>query len=601
MAENEPISVDDLRAMDVEEIINSAKTKECGYYSDGFFARSKEAEKAGNTELAQAYRLMGGVTSMAVKSERTNEPFRPFYTSAQGRSATSSDFSNEELESLGQFLPEVKDPDLRARIADLLWVRKRDFRMAELAITAYLESSAVLEHPKNWLYCFHKIERAFRLGVQLGRKTGHFDRVVGQIESLLDKYNGEDPLYLSEKLMGLLCEHGMGDTVKYAALSEKLAMRAESESDWNRAKTYWDRKVVWHRIAQDEKSMRDSQERAAEIYLRLAEASVTGSSPSYMVASTHLEKAIEAFRRIGMKERASEIHKTLLEYQPKMLAEMAPISTDLDLNDAKAQAKARVKGKSFADSILELSLMLAPQKVMGLKKTIEENVKEAPLTYLMGGVKVNEKGKTIGKRPGLLTDTKEKYEEALQSHMFSEAQFGFHIDAQATIEPVRRQINLEHNYRIDDFSSTVANNPLIPEGREYIYAQGLHAGMDGDFVTTMSLLVPQFENSVRFLLEKRGLPTSSLNSEGIQQEYDLNTTLRMPETEKIFGGDLTFTLRSLLIERDGANIRNRMAHGLMSHGEFYSSDCIYLWSMILRLCCWPSIVRIHNERLKKAE
>jgi len=300
-----------------------------------------------------------------------------------------------------------------------------------------------------------------------------------------------------------------------------------------------------------------------------------------------------------MKERADELHQKLLEYQKRLIGELKPISTKIDLSGAKEQAIKKVKGLSLSDSLLQLALMLNPQQVDGLKRTVEEHAKEFPFTYLMGGVKINEKGKTIGRKPGLISDTKEDYEAALLAHMFSEALFGFHVVAAALIEPITRQINLEHAYNDESFLEPVSNNPFIPEGREYLYALGLSAGLSGDFPVAISLLVPQLENSVRYLLDQIGVRSSGLNSEGIQQEFDLNTTLRMPEVEKIFGRNMIFTLRALLVEREGANIRNRMAHGLLSHAEFYSTDCLYLWGIILRLCCWPALLSKQDHKGEK--
>jgi len=75
----------------------------------------------------------------------------------------------------------------------------------------------------------------------------------------------------------------------------------------------------------------------------------------------------------------------------------------------------------------------------------------------------------------------------------------------------------------------------------------------------------------------------------------LNKTLSLNEAEKLFGADLVFELRGLLVERDGSNLRNRIAHGLMSVDEFYSGPPRYLWAMILRLCCWPAVLKRYSD------
>ena len=180
--------------------------------------------------------------------------------------------------------------------------------------------------------------------------------------------------------------------------------------------------------------------------------------------------------------------------------------------------------------------------------------------------------------------------------MFQELKMSYSIYVPALIEPMRNQIEQEHYFTIHDLGSIVLNNPLIPQHREYLFAKGLISGFQGDFVTAIHLLVPQFENSVRHLLEQHGVSVSGIDDEGIQEEYDLNRLLYLPEMEKIFGKDLLLHLQGLLVEKEGANIRNRMAHGLMYPGDFHSSDCVFLWALILRLCCWPTLAKMYGNQ-----
>ena len=101
------------------------------------------------------------------------------------------------------------------------------------------------------------------------------------------------------------------------------------------------------------------------------------------------------------------------------------------------------------------------------------------------------------------------------------------------------------------------------------------------------MLIPQVEELLRCLLGTNGVRTSNLNDLGIQEEFDLNRLLRMKETESILGEDLCFCLRVLLIERHGANLRNEMAHGMLSSSAFFRDDAIFAWWLVLRMVCGP--------------
>ena len=47
---------------------------------------------------------------------------------------------------------------------------------------------------------------------------------------------------------------------------------------------------------------------------------------------------------------------------------------------------------------------------------------------------------------------------------------------------------------------------------------------------------------------------------------------------------LFFELPGLLVAKGGANLRNRMAQGMMAPGEFNTTPALYLWWLLLRVC-----------------
>ncbi|MDD1468076.1 DUF4209 domain-containing protein, partial [Dolichospermum sp. ST_sed5] len=170
--------------------------------------------------------------------------------------------------------------------------------------------------------------------------------------------------------------------------------------------------------------------------------------------------------------------------------------------------------------------------------------------------------------------------------------------AQAFIEPARKQIVLENitekseeddKITEKDLLQLVINNPFVAAGREYLFAKGLYAGLIGDFITSTHILIPQIENSVRYLLSSRGAITSGIDNKnnGIQKEKYLTSTLypsQYPEITSIFDEDTLFDLQGLLVEHSGSNLRNKIAHGLITDDDFSSSTFSYLWWLTLRLC-----------------
>jgi hypothetical protein len=309
-----------------------------------------------------------------------------------------------------------------------------------------------------------------------------------------------------------------------------------------------------------------------------------------MVAARHIQSTIEVLRRIpGTQSQQDQLHKKMLKYQQKAVDEMGSVSSgSIDLTEQIESSIALIKDKSLKEAIFTLALFTKPISRTGMAAFVGEMAEKSPLLALITNSIVDAKGKVIGKIGSQFDDSKEKADEAKEAEMFHWA----HLEQNAlamVVEQTRRYLLIEHNPSIRDTLDIVRNNPFVPAGREYIFAQGLLSGLHGDFVTALHLLLPQVENSIRYVLGANGTITSGLNSEGIQEEFDLNRLLQMPETAQIFHEDLIFGLKGTLTSRAGGNFRNRLAHGLLDHEHFFTFDAVYIWWLILKICCIPSL------------
>ncbi|MGD1910477.1 MAG: DUF4209 domain-containing protein [Rivularia sp. (in: cyanobacteria)] len=574
---NLTLTKDDFINSGWEEIVNNSEKKECIGYSMSFWEKAEEANVAGNVKEKAVFEILAAVSGAGIKEESNEEFFAEIF----------QNLTDEHLNFLAEIAPEISDPELQARVADILWVRKCVHEMAKLAVDAYLQSATELEDPQQWKSGYERIERALRLSRRI---KYHTDVVFAHIEKVLDFYKGEDRSFFSAKLMELLLEYRFGEPIKYATLAEKAAKLAESANNWHRARNYWEIKAQWHSIEENEEQGCNALMAAAETYVKEAEDALKRTPPSYSVASHFMQKAYEAFKRIPAKKedkikivakaRAEEVHKMLLDYQEESTKEFISLSHEIDISNQVEQAKAQVRGKEFNDAIFALALLGTSPKISYLRQEIQENSESF---YAIPKVMVNEVGKVTARQPSNFDEA----ETAMRFEMYRSARVLQSLHAQQYIEPARYQINLEHNVRIKDFISIISYSPFVPPNREYLFAKGLYAGLTGDSITCTHILVPQIENSIRYLLSQRGVLTSGIDNYGIQKEHQLSTTLYSQEIESIFDEDTLFDLKGLLIEKSGSNLRNRIDHGLINDNGFLSPLMSYLWWLTLRLCCLP--------------
>jgi hypothetical protein len=270
----------------------------------------------------------------------------------------------------------------------------------------------------------------------------------------------------------------------------------------------------------------------------------------------------------------------------------------MDITDTVSKAIEQVKGRSPLDALFNLSTIASPLKCAHLRSQADENKKKYLFQTFFPKVYLNALGRVIARQPI-------NEEESLRADMCGLATQFHSIHVQAIIEPARRQVLSEHNIGVADFAGLFSNHRLIPPGREMLVARGVHAGLNGDFLVSTHLLVPQLEESIRYLLGQAGVIASALDDSGIQEEIDLNRTLCWSKyaepLTKLLNEDLVFELRTLLVERFGANLRNDMAHGLLDHDSFYSPSSRYLWWLAFHLYSFPILARLRLDQSKPTD
>ena len=146
----------------------AAALQESGKKEDQDFADTFRLRHA--TEPERGWNLLQAVFGFLFQPNNASAPFRPMSVWEGRRSMIPSDLSDQQLSVLAQAAESVDDPEFRARILDVLWLRRRDVSAARAAVDAYLRSGSRLEHPENWVASMQRYERAVRLAYQIEAK-----------------------------------------------------------------------------------------------------------------------------------------------------------------------------------------------------------------------------------------------------------------------------------------------------------------------------------------------------------------------------------------------------------------------------------------------
>ena len=608
------VTPDDLRKYKWQARITPSGEKNWLSSDYQFAAAAKECEDAGDDLGLRVYSLLHTIGSFHPNYESKGNPYGPLWSGADGkRSLMAEDLSDKDLEALAGIVQEIQDADFRARVADVLWECKRDYKMAEIAVHAFLEAADHVKTDDLWPPYTERLERAAQLAARLGFGKPLHQKVLATVERAITEFekNLKSGL-LCKKLMHIALEHDAKDTLRYAKLSQRLAEEFASIENWDFAEMYWQFAAEWYWRRKEEAEVRRCQLAAAECIISKAEQGLTNEKLGAGFAGHWMGVAVQALRDAKADpSRIREIHRRFLELQRQAMTTLNPMELNVDaipgFRETEEQvtkaAVEHVTGYSFQRAIIRFGHIAKPTDAAHLREQVKEQSEQFVWDKIVGTEALDHTGKVADKIPATGFGPEDVEAEAMRKKMVLQAkEIGWQLPVAWRIEPARLAILKEHPIRRRDLFFLLANNPFIPAGHEGIYVRGLQAGFFGDWLVAMHLLIPQIESSIRYVFQQHDVVTSTLESDGTQKERDLNQLLWMPELEQIFGPDIAFDLRGILIERFGDNMRNEFAHGLMPESAFYVPTAAYLWWLVLHLCVTGHVhARFATERADQNE
>ena len=538
-------------------------------------------------------KLLSRLCSMMMDSTSLNAPFKPLYIDYQAdtRSSLPDDFTKEEFNFFELILDKINDHWLKARLSDVLWLCLKPKRIhhAKVAINSYIKTpidSATwnLGNDKCW-------ERAARLCLQT-KDVPSLEIIEDRLYSELMEEQEDKKfmcLWLAQLLDRLKIGRSKNNDIGHKHLSE--ATKLKTASDFMGARQY---------LGLAEKKFKEENDNDKWIQCLLLSADCfvleadSRSSALSMVANSLYENAIQAYRRIPTKFRAEHAIEEKLDNLRHKLTDTGQSSLDemglfttpgIDVTELVNEAILHVSDKFPVEKCLGYFCgVTSISNYSTLEADAAKQLVEFPLSSLFGSTQMASDGRVIGKTPSLsLNPDKEEYGAVIAKKVHENFKFSLQISTQARILPALRQLLSEHRVTRELLENLCYQSPIVPEGRERLMAMALWLGFEHDFSNAIHLLCPQFENIVRVQLKEAGAHTSNLDINGIENENGLSTLMDLQEAKQIFGEDLCFEIKALFTTSFGSNLRNEVAHGLLSDESAYSFDTIYAWWLVFRM------------------
>jgi len=585
------VTAEDFHASGWKEAIGSAKNEGYLWMHSALVDAAKAAAERNEARAGKVLWLLSDATSMMLKENGVNHPFKPAFVCGDRRSYLPDDFTEADISFFAAILPDIDNPWLRSRLADILWLRvtPRNPAHALAAIDAYRRLPLTT---KEWIAgAGDGWRRAARLSSLMGAGAGNRVEQIASAAHDACHAATKDDGYLALWLSELLSENRLllKDQVRpLAEHIEALALEFRADEKHHNCRDYLQRASRLYERAGDADKAADMLSECAESWAAQADQSGSG-----LAAASFYENAIQTLRRIpgakrvarGVDDRIADLRDRLSDAGQRALGEMATIvSEPFDLSPNARAAREAVIGKEPLEAMRAFT-SFGQVSVESVRKSATDIVQAHPIAHLFAASVMSPDGRVVAKSPGMAPGTAESNEDntALRHAMVEFYGNLVGIIVQARVSPAHESLLLEHRFHEGDFRAMASHSPIVPADRVELFARGLHAGYERDFVTAIHLLAPQVEHMVRYHLKEAGAKTTTLSPQGIETENGLSTLVEMPQMEQVFGPDTTFEIRTLFCDAFGPNLRNEVAHGLISYDAAHSDYSVYAWWLCLRL------------------
>ena len=284
---------------------------------------------------------------------------------------------------------------------------------------------------------------------------------------------------------------------------------------------------------------------------------------------------------------------------------MVPFSIELDIKGVVDNLKVNMEGLSFEECVIRLTQMFVFEKQEDIKKRVIEEFKDNPISHLFGKSLINAQGQTVLALPPLDIHDPEKDPKLMELHMYQNALEKQKVTGDIWMRNALLIIRDKFVINKSMVKFLVKENPIIPDGREKIFQSGLYMFLNGDYYEALHILAPQVENLFRNIAREVGGLTVTLEKDGSSMEKVLSSIFSLPELLDCYDNDILFTFRGLLNEQSGANIRNEIAHGIISEYACSTGVCLYFGVAVIKLLSLTSSscyqILKNSEKLKHFE
>lgn len=543
------------------------------------------------------YQLLKNVMSIFIDVQKNTVEFKAAMVWGDRRSFAPEDIAEEEYSFLKEIMNRVEQPCIKAKIGDLIWNQKKNIDVAKVAINEYKKIYEEIFTEEEWLTSLEIAHRIISISIET-EDSENYEWILNDIYQ-----KASNNIYLcNDMLIVWLLEILIREKYKEEVILDNMileSMKTNSNQGYVLESLFKLRKELYKN---NKKKLREINKDLAVYYEKQADKKSENDFQNCALKEELLKKANRLYCECNEQEKSVEVQKKIVLLQKKIPGMMHVFKQKIDLGNIKSEIEKSFEGLSFEESIIRLSQFTIFRKYDDEKeKVIKGN--DSIIESMFGKSIINKNGQVILNLNPLNRNNPEANKALLDDYVRQELYTYQNFDGSTVLNIAISIIKEKFEINMEKFDFLVNNNAIIPRDRENVIKMALDMFFSDKKYEAIHILIPQTENIFRNIATELGGLTVKLKANGTSEDKMLTDIFKIPELKAGYNNDILFIFEGLLNKQSGANIRNKVAHGIVEPYEIESGVYTYYVCALIKILVFSSSECLNyfnkSEKLKE--
>jgi hypothetical protein len=509
-------------------------------------------------------------------------------------------FKKEQIQFYDECINKTSNPIMKIRYLDYLADYSDSPKRYGYAMRLFDELIAIcIPNEENYYRYLSSISRVVDIAVKYSKQEKM--RIVEKIlieesDRLIDKKSFRWILELSQ-LLRYLCYYNRQKRINEDSIIKTIGHLEEARVYYKEIKDIYIYQPLSWELTEWCKAEKYTETDIKKILIEIGEAFEfeaeyqSGREKSSLIEASFLENAVNHYIKIGEGDRIPEL-KTKIKNAYKRMKddnELKVVSTELKITKEMLESEANIFRNSDVSKSFGL-LSYSTHFVQG-KKEIKESTERIYKDSILS--RIANLSSVYGGRKIFQANSEEDH---FKYNYHTTYNIGLHV-----------RFGIFYKYIWDDMITNGLNEEMIigritswkymKAENKIIIEHGIRMLFKEDYVSSLHILVPQFENVFREFFHQAGFATTSIKANTTQHEQNFNDFLRNEFVKANIDEDILYFIEFVLVDNTGYNLRNNIAHGIASIETFSKTNClivIYLYFLLTNYI-WETNVDIEGK------